>query len=109
MRATPIPARSREVVKSRERFRCARCQVPAPTGHWHHRRLRSVRDAHTHCACVGVWLCATCHAWAHAHPSDAREAGYLMSRFVNEPWTVPFKTPLGWRLPDCQGGWREAL
>jgi hypothetical protein len=56
-----------------------------------------------------VWLCATCHAWAHAHPSDAREAGYLMSRFVNEPWTVPFKTPLGWRLPDCQGGWREAL
>lgn len=109
MKATPIPERSRTLVRVRERFRCARCLVPAPAGHWHHRRPRGVRDGHTHCTCVGVWLCSTCHAWAHAHPNEARDVGLILYRSISEPWTMPFLTPTGWVLPDCDGGWTVPL
>ena len=108
MKATPIPKRSRDVVRARDRHRCVRCQIPAPNGHWHHRRSRSIRDAHTHCPCNGVWLCPTCHAFVHAHPQQAREEGLIAPRSAN-PQAVPFRTPLGWRLPDCDGGWTVAL
>lgn len=78
--------------------------MPSPHGHWHHRRSRSVRDAHTHCACNGVWLCAVCHSWVHSHPNEARDAGLIVSRY-DLPMTISFKTPLGWIRPDCLGGW----
>jgi hypothetical protein len=81
--------------------------MPSPDGHWHHRRSRSVRDDHTHCPCVGVWLCPTCHAWVHAHPEDARNAGLIVSRYIAEPSRIPFKTPLGWCRPRCDGTWSE--
>jgi hypothetical protein len=68
-----------------------------------------VRDSHTHCPCVGVWLCATCHTWAHHNPTKAKEAGLIVERNVCEPWLMPFKTPTGWVLPDCSGGWTLAL
>lgn len=109
MKATAIPERSRFLVRSRDRSRCARCAVPAPNGEWHHRRSRSVRDSHTHCACNGVWLCSTCHRWAHANPTEAKATGFILPRSVTEMWTMPFKHPLDWRVPDCGGGWRSSL
>lgn len=108
MKATPIPQRSRDLVKARDRFRCVRCLVPAPNGHWHHRRTRLVRDEHQHCPCNGVWLCPACHAWVHQHPAEAREAGLIVYRSVSEPATVPVTTPLGLRVHDCGGEWRSA-
>lgn len=55
---------------------------------WHHRRKRSVKDRHQHCACNGVLLCRTCHTWAHAHPVEAKVAGFVVSQFEPEPSTV---------------------
>jgi 5-methylcytosine-specific restriction protein A len=98
-----IPALSRTLVKEREQRRCARCSVASNRGHWHHRRSRSVRDDHRHCPCNGVWLCATCHQWVHANPLMARIDGFIVSRHVAEPFTVPVATPLGWRWQDCEG------
>jgi 5-methylcytosine-specific restriction protein A len=109
MKTTPIPQRSRDLVRSRERDRCARCQIPSPNGHWHHRRSRSVRDSHSHCPCNGVWLCSTCHTWAHSHPTEAREVGLILMRHQSPPGLSPFRTPTGWVLPDCEGGWTVAL
>lgn len=108
MKATAIPERSRALVKSRDRFRCARCFMPAPAGHWHHRRSRSVPGEHQHCPCNGVWLCATCHSWAHQNPNAAQRFGFIVSRSVDEPASVPVLTPTGWIVLDCGGGWRAS-
>lgn len=59
-------------------------------------------DAHTHCPCNGVWLCATCHSWAHAHPEAARKTGWIVSRY-DTPGTVPVMTPWGLRTHHCDG------
>lgn len=104
MRATPIPQSARIAVRVRERLHCARCNIPLYSGHWHHRRSRSVRDQHTHHPCNGLWLCSTCHDWVHAHPFLARPNGWIVLRSVAEPGAVPFRTPNGWRRPDCEGG-----
>lgn len=99
-----IPVQARITVKTRAHFRCERCGVPAPTGQWHHRRSRSRRDEHTHCPCNGVWLCATCHGWVHAHPLEARaEGGFIVSRHVDQPGAVPVVTPWGVRVHGCDG------
>ena len=102
---TQIPNVSRALVRIRERHRCARCAMPAPHGEWHHRRSRSVRDVHEHCACNGIWLCSTCHRWVHAHPFEARGKGFIVSRFTNEPGTVPVDTPWGLRRHTCDGAY----
>jgi 5-methylcytosine-specific restriction protein A len=99
-----IPAKSRNLVRERAHHRCERCLSPAPRGEWHHRRGRSVVDGHTHCPCNGVWLCRTCHSWAHTNPTEARKAGWIVSRWVAVPGTVPITRQLGttWRN-DCVG------
>lgn len=101
---TAIPEWARITVKVRSHYRCERCGAPASEGHWHHRRSRRVVDAHQHCPCNGVWLCGTCHQWAHAHPADARAAGWIVSAWVDEPTTVPVHTPWGVRYHLCSGG-----
>lgn len=73
------------------------------TGHWHHRRSRSVKDGHTHCPCNGTWLCPSCHEWAHHHPFEATAVGFIVSRFTTEPGDKPLQTPWGERLHDCTG------
>lgn len=62
-----------------------------------------------HCPCNGVWLCPPCHAWVHQHPEEARHTGFILSRHIDQPWEFAFKAPLGWRLPDCNGSWKDAL
>lgn len=73
-----IPTVQRSLVKVRDNWRCVRCGGPG--AEWHHRRSRSVRDEHQHCACNGVWLCTTCHRWVHANPFAARSTGFIVSR-----------------------------
>lgn len=62
-----------------------------------------MHDQHTHCACNGVYLCNTCHAWAHAHPFDARRFGWIISRHVGEPTTVAVSSAWGERYHSCSG------
>lgn len=83
-----IPTASRLLVAERDQRRCVRCGS-ANRPHWHHRRTRRVRDEHTHCPCNGISLCTTCHAWVHANPRQAEKFGWLLSRYVQQPWKHP--------------------
>lgn len=102
--ASPIPERSRIIVRRRERDLCIRCAGKG--AQWHHRRSRSVVDEHQHCPCNGVLLCPTCHAWVHAHPFEARGLGLIVSRHTAVPGEVPvvsyFYNP--GLLLQCEGG-----
>lgn len=97
-----IPTASRLLVVERDLHRCCRCKMPT-AGHFHHRRSRSEIDDHTHCPCNGVYLCPTCHTWAHSHPTEAMKAGFIVSRYVQFPGSIPVVTPWGTRLHDCDG------
>lgn len=99
----PPPA-ARDTVRQRAHQRCERCLIPAPHGHLHHRRSRSVIDPHTHCPCNMVWLCGPCHVDVHGHPFDARRGGWIVSRHVIEPGNIVVRTPLGERVLYCNGG-----
>lgn len=96
-----IPQASREVVVDRERGLCVRCAGPGR--HWHHRRSRRRRGEHRHCPCNGVWLCPTCHEWAHKYPIAAKEEGYVIPTVVDEPAQVTFLTWWGRVKVDCVG------
>lgn len=96
-----IPTRSREIVNSRDRRTCVRCACPGRE--WHHRRSRSVRGEHRHCPCNGVLLCHSCHVWVHKNPADAQEVGLIVSRYEDEPFTVPVRTVYGVTWQTCDG------
>ena len=62
----------------------------AKTGHeLHHRKMRSQGGPHTEANLMAT--CPPCHAFIHAHPEQAREAGLLVSGFGSDP-----VTPFGW-------------
>lgn len=90
-----IPERSRNLVRVRDRHRCARCGSPTPVGAWHHRRSRHVRDGSgvVHSPANGVWLCNGCHATVHANPFEARSEGFIVSKWA-DPREVPVKHAL---------------
>lgn len=78
--------------------------MPTMLGQWHHRRSRSVRGDHRHCSCNGIWLCAACHSWVHAHPFEARAKGWIVTRTVDVPGVEPvFNQRFGWLMLGCTG------
>jgi hypothetical protein len=96
-----IPSGQRSLVKVRDNWCCVRCGMPG--AEWHHRRSRSVRDDHQHCTCNGIWLCSTCHVWAHAHPFEARNTGLIVSRH-SMPGDEPVLCAVrGWVVLTCAG------
>ena len=97
----PIPEESRRIVERREGRLCARCRGAGTD--WHHRRSRSVRDLHQHCACNGVLLCRTCHEWAHRYPVQAKAQGFVVARHEAEPGAFPVRRLDGWWLLLCDG------
>lgn len=101
---THIPTSSRLAVKERSLGRCERCGGPG--AQWHHRRSRSVVEQHRHCPCNGIWMCPTCHAWAHRHPTLAQDEGLIVPRYVTSPrdWGRGFVHYQGRRVrPECDG------
>ena len=100
--ATVIPPESRELVFTRDHGLCARCFMPGQE--WHHRRSRRVRGPHQHCPCNGVLLCQFCHRWAHNHPEEAQERGFIVSIYEDHPASVPQRRPDGWWITLCDGG-----
>lgn len=93
----PIPTRSRDLVGARDGGYCVRCGLPARPAQWHHRRGKRVKDEHQHAPCNGITLCGTCHPWVHAHPKQAEEWGWIVSRHADPCSTPVFVTGLGWR------------
>jgi hypothetical protein len=93
-----IPTKAREVVDERDQRQCVRCGNPA--GHKHHRQRRR-EGGH------GYWniisLCPSCHNWAHGHPAQASENGYIISVHESTPEAVPIKTFMGWVILTAAG------
>lgn len=102
MAGNAIPTRSRRIVKERDNNQCQRCG--ARGSDWHHRRRRAVKGGHfQHCPCNGVWLCRTCHTWAHANPRVALALGYIVSAYDDEPHAMPIRTFQGRLHFLCDG------
>ena len=93
-----IPTAAREAVRRRQDGQCARCG--AAYTEVHHRRRRR-EGGHEVGNLVG--LCTTDHRWAHAHPTQARADGYIVSAHDADPATVPIRTFMGWVLFDNDG------
>lgn len=80
------------------------CEVCGGVGRdYSHRRTRSVKDAHQWCPCNAVWACRTCHDAMHAAPAQARERGHHVSRYVEEPATIPVRLRGRWFVLLCDG------
>lgn len=62
-----------------------------------------MKDRHQHCACNGVLLCLTCHAYVHRYPSVASGMGYIVSRHETRPSTVLVHSVQGWCVMTCDG------
>lgn len=97
MKGNPIPTQVRLAVDERDRRQCMRC---AANGREIHHRMRRRDAGHPLSGCI--LLCPTCHRWAHAHPTQAKETGFIVP-----PWgdtlTMPIKTFRGWLLLDDAG------
>jgi hypothetical protein len=39
----------------------------------------------------------------HHNPIAARDAGFIISKFVTDPGIIPIEHPLGLRYQDCEG------
>ena len=65
----------RELVAARAGGRCEGCATAGPL-EWHHRVRRS--HGGTWAPSNGLHLCNLCHGWAHAHPTLAVRAGFLV-------------------------------
>lgn len=62
-------------------------------------------DEHQHCSCNGIYLCRTCHDWVHAHPFEAKAAGWIVPRSNPEPGSVPATAHFAVLVLDCDGNY----
>lgn len=94
-----IPTKAREAVRTRDNQQCQRCGVRGVE--IHHRQRRR---AGGHGLANMVLLCSVCHhQWAHANPAAAREAGFIVSAYTEDPSTVPMRTFSGTRMLHDDG------
>lgn len=94
-----IPTKARQVVRERSNDQCSRCGVPGSEIH-HRQRRREGGHGYENL----VLLCGTDHRWVHAHPSAARDAGYIIPISVSDISAVPIKTFAGWVVFGEDGG-----
>ncbi len=95
--------RARRLVKARSNECCEGCDM-ARAAHMSHRIAEG--QGGPWCPSNLMHLCAACHlVWAHANPTDAKAAGWIVH--PNHDHTViPVRHALhGLVLLDCDGGW----
>lgn len=83
-----------------------RCEVCGGVGReYSHRRTRAVGGEHQHCPCNALLACSADHRRMHSSPVAARANGWHVSRYVDEPGSVPVWLPPrgGWFLLGCDG------
>lgn len=89
-----------QLLAARSSYKCelrgAFCMGDATDAH--HRQRRGIGDDSISNA---VHACRTCHAYAHAHPAMARDAGWIVSAW-GKPAEVPVRRRGRWVLltPD---------
>lgn len=93
-----IPTAVRMAVDVRDQRHCVRCGIASRELHHRQRRREGGHGLDNI-----VSLCGTCHRWAHSHPNDARDTGFIVSLYVTEIALVPVRMFSGdWvhLLPD---------
>lgn len=55
--------------------------------HMHHRQLKSGGGKDTPANCLHI--CHLCHDHVHKNPAEAMENGWIVSKFVDDPASVP--------------------
>ena len=103
----PIPTRVRAVVRERDAGHCLRCGAGGDL-EVHHRRRRGVRDGREHGYENCLSLCFTCHCWVHAHPLEARQAGFIVSMHEADVEMVVLASFMGPVILEVDGGIRWA-
>lgn len=95
-----IPTKNRNLARDRFNGQCARCGMHG--AQCHHRQRRREGG---HAVGILVWLCPTCHAWAHANPKDACGDGFIIPTFIKDVNKVPIRTFMGTMTFDNEGGY----
>jgi len=116
----PLPQRVRDQVQERDGLRCVRCgmSLVIQPRHVHHRLPRSGGGEHV--LSNLILLCAKCHATVHNSPRQAREDGYIVSRYADSASRVPLwyaqahqvsvRSRVGWHVIGDDGqlaAWRK--
>jgi hypothetical protein len=91
---------------TRCRGRCERCDRPIiGSAERHHRQRREVGgDRYANL----LLLHSECHAYAHAHPEEARAKGWIVSAYATDLLSVPVYSLGRWWLLDDEGARRLA-
>lgn len=105
MAGNPIPTSVRVAVDKRDQRQCIRCGAPGREIH-HRQRRREGGHGLENC----ILLCLQDHRWAHAHPSEARQAGFIVSAHVTDIEAVPIEAYYGRVLlrPSGKIAWAPA-
>lgn len=90
-RGNPIPSDVRLGVDARDQRRCVRCGAASRALH-HRQRRREGGHGFENL----ISLCLADHRWAHANPSEARDAGYIVSVHATDIESVPILAYYGW-------------
>ena len=94
----------RQAVLCRAGWRCERCGG-LPVDALHHRAPRGMGGTSREWVnqpANGVALCRACHEWVHAHPYEARQSGWLLSKWGGMADATPIRPLAGepWWLAD---------
>lgn len=91
----------RRKVLARDLARCVGCGrgLDADTLQAHHRKARSGGRDDSPANVIST--CVRCHGWAHAHPREARDIGWIVPSW-GDPYTTPVQVRDGvwWLRPD---------
>lgn len=113
VRLDPFPPVVAAQLDKRDR-QCQRCGRSGLRLERHHRRAKSMGGSkarsHTQCACNGLRLCRTCHAYVHEHPAESRQNGWIVRQGVALPGRIAVNCCLGELVfddywPTCDGQW----
>jgi len=109
-----VPRLICEKVDTRDHYACVRCgkSLHVTSGSRHHRQRRAIGG---HQVSNVILLCGSgttgCHGWVHAHPREARAAGWIVrAEGLVAPETTPVQvvaagqgSPLIWVMLSPQG------
>ena len=94
----PIPSAVRVAVDARDLRSCVRCGSRSRALHHRQRRREGGHGLEN-----VISMCNACHRFVHAHPTEAREGGYIVSVYTDDVEQVPINGFYGWALLRADG------
>jgi hypothetical protein len=92
-----IPPQVIAEVDGRRAGSCEACGLPATAVEYHHRQARQMGGSRGRALDTAVNLLGLhrrCHAWAHAHPRQARERGLIVTSWADPAIVAVIAAPV---------------